>query len=304
MTWSPRTNGHKPPRPTPPSERPDNPQAQDNVAPLPSAASNVAPSSWTFRTTPFAWSVHDGCVDGEMDSSEERQPVSNDLQPARVCCVGLDEVQVANHNISRQSPSPECVPSITRPQPERNLHGGGLKRRMKSHTSQERTVKGRGRWKRRDTGNKWTTQDLSFSLNSILLMDPRPLLFSQFNFVLFHLSHKTQIPQCISNHFYVLFSLLLHPNFVLFPPSPLLSQKTFAGVFFSPFSCPLCPKSFFFFLFSCSLLQFFFVCALPIGYLLFSLSIILGYLFHTNHFGFFASSLSLSLLSVDPKGHC
>ena len=35
------------------------------------------------------------------------------------------------------------------PQPERKLRGGGHKRRVEGHTRQERTVKGRGRWRRR-----------------------------------------------------------------------------------------------------------------------------------------------------------
>ena len=69
---------------------------------------------------------------------EERQPVSNDLQPARVCCIGLGEVQIANHDLLRdryeQSPSPERTPSFPRPQPERKLHSGGHKRRVEGHT--------------------------------------------------------------------------------------------------------------------------------------------------------------------------
>ena len=168
---------------------------------------------------------------------------------------------------------------------------------------------GKREMKRRDTGNKWTTQDLSFSSN-------------QFNFVLFCLSHKPQILQCIS------FISKIISVFFLFAPSskiyfcsapslpPPFTKKHLLMSFSLPLSCcnllfsndffyfliPLCPNFFFSFL-VLSLLQIFF-CALSNCLFLFFLSptLFLGISF--TQIIFVPSPPPLSLLSVDPKGHC
>ena len=105
MTWSPRSSGRKP-------------HAQHHQASAPRMTNKLRmtpllPLSNLQRSTVFVDSpccavrvecAHD--VDGDLGS-----PVCNDLQSARVCCVGLSEVKVANHDITRHPAT--CVPEKT-----------------------------------------------------------------------------------------------------------------------------------------------------------------------------------------------
>ena len=124
MTWSPRTSGDKPPCPAQPGERaPDDPQAQDNASPSPA----------------------------------ERPP------PTCACLLHwAGEVQIANHDISRHPatcfatdasshrlqsvppPSQDPSPSASCTVVATSVEWNGRPHR------QERTVKGRGRWRRRN----------------------------------------------------------------------------------------------------------------------------------------------------------
>ena len=165
MTWSPVTSGCRPP-----------PHAQHHAsAPDDQHGDNAFPSPAVVDIPCCAVRVecaHDGRVDGELGSPKERQPVSNDLQPARVRSVGLCEVKVANHDIGRHSATcfaPDAgshrlqsvPPSSQDPARAHAARWWPLASSGRPHR-QKRTVKGRGRWKRSQQDE---TEKLRFDLH-------------------------------------------------------------------------------------------------------------------------------------------